>query len=132
MRAKHTAHTLEAFPIYSCAFVAPQDVVLGGGGGQSRSGIKNKLVSTCIVRNVVSGSNSTFRQRLYHVESDKVINLLDELELEKGEDAPMSMAAHLGDSRLVCGINSSEEYLLHGENQNCRLFGIKENKFVTS
>ena len=44
MRTKHTPHSLAAFPIYSSAFVSPNELVLGGGGGQSRSGIKNKLV----------------------------------------------------------------------------------------
>jgi prolactin regulatory element-binding protein len=33
-------------------------------------------------------------QRLYHVGDDRTLNLIDELELEKDEDAPMSMAAH--------------------------------------
>ena len=51
MRTKHAAHPLPAFPVYSCAFVSPNEVVLGGGGGQSRSGIKNKLVRTltCLI-----------------------------------------------------------------------------------
>ena len=40
-----TAHSLPAFPVYSSAFVSPTELVLGGGVGQSRSGIKNKLVS---------------------------------------------------------------------------------------
>ncbi len=71
-------------------------------------------------------------QRLYQVESDKVINLLHELELEKGEDAPMSMAAHPGSSKFVCGINSSEEHLSHSENQNCRLFGLEQDRYVVS
>lgn len=45
MRVQHTVHSLPAFPVYSCAFVAPNELVLGGGGGQSRTGVKNKLVS---------------------------------------------------------------------------------------
>ena len=44
MRTKHTAHPLPAFPVYSAAFVTPTEFVLGGGGGQSKTGIKNKLV----------------------------------------------------------------------------------------
>ena len=44
MRTKHSVHSLPAFPVYSSAFVSPNELVLGGGGGQSRSGIKNKLV----------------------------------------------------------------------------------------
>lgn len=109
MRTKHTPHSLPAFPIYSCAFVAPNEVILGGGGGQSRSGIKNKL-------------------RLYNVESDKKLELLDEYELAVGEDSPMSMAADTESKQIVCGINSIRERLDAGENENCRVFGIKESK----
>lgn len=44
MRAQHTAHALPAFPVYSSAFLSSNELILGGGGGASRSGIKNKLV----------------------------------------------------------------------------------------
>lgn len=44
MRAQHTAHSFPAFPVYSCAFIADDEVVVGAGGGASRTGIKNKLV----------------------------------------------------------------------------------------
>ncbi|OJT13356.1 hypothetical protein TRAPUB_10122 [Trametes pubescens] len=45
MRTQHTAHSLPAFPVYSSAFVSPNEFVLGGGGGQSKTGIKNKILS---------------------------------------------------------------------------------------
>jgi len=89
--------------------VAPNEVVLGGGGGQTRSGIKNRL-------------------RLYNVESDKEFELLNELELDAGEDAPMSMAADPASKQLVCGINSTKERLSAGDNKNCRVFGIKDSQ----
>lgn len=45
----------------------------------------------------------------------------------------MSMAAHPETSQLVCGINSSEEHLKQqGDNQNCRLYGVKDGKYVLS
>ncbi|KAI0080678.1 WD40 repeat-like protein [Panus rudis PR-1116 ss-1] len=112
MRTKHSPHSLPGFPVYSCAFVSENELVLGGGGGQSKTGIKNKL-------------------RLYRVNSEKVMELLDELELDKGEDAPMSMAASLDDKEIICGINSSEEQLKVKQNQNCRVFGIKDGKLVS-
>ncbi|KAF8974375.1 WD40 repeat-like protein [Flammula alnicola] len=102
MRPRHTQHSLPSFPVYSC-------LVLGGGGGASRSGIKNKL-------------------RLYNVSEDRSIELKDEFELEKGEDAPMSMAAHLKSGTLVCGINSVLEKLEKGENENCRAFNVADAK----
>ncbi|OCH95959.1 WD40 repeat-like protein [Obba rivulosa] len=109
MRAQHTAHPLPAFPVYSSAFVAPDELVLGGGGGQSRSGIKNAL-------------------RLYRVENHKTLNLLHQLELGAGEDAPMSMAAHPTSKEIACGINSSVEKLKEGSNQNCRVYAIRDEK----
>ncbi|EGO01855.1 hypothetical protein SERLA73DRAFT_120500 [Serpula lacrymans var. lacrymans S7.3] len=105
MRTRHTAHPLPAFPVFSSAFLSSNEVVLGGGGGASRSGIKNKL-------------------RLYRVDEDRSLHLLNELELEKDEDAPMSMATHLETKTVVCGINSTTEKLQKGQNENCRVFGL--------
>ncbi|PPQ65220.1 hypothetical protein CVT26_000197 [Gymnopilus dilepis] len=111
MRPRHTQHPLPSFPVYSCAFLSPNEVVLGGGGGASRSGIKNKL-------------------RLYNIGADRAIELKDEFELEKGEDAPMSMAAHKDSRTIVCGVNSVEEKLLKGENDNCRAFSMEGGKIT--
>ena len=44
------------------------------------------------------------------------MELLDELELASGEDAPMSMAAHPSRSEIVGGINSSEDALKSAPN----------------
>ncbi|KAJ2916522.1 hypothetical protein MD484_g3936, partial [Candolleomyces efflorescens] len=75
MRPKHSQHSIPTFPVYSCAFLNDSTLVVGGGGGAARSGIKNKL-------------------RLYEISEDRSIQQQDEFELERGEDAPMSMAAH--------------------------------------
>lgn len=69
-------------------------------------------------------------QRLYKVEGDKVLTQVNELELEKGEDAPMSMASRLETKEIVCGINSSAESLQNGLNQNCRKYTVKDGKYV--
>ena len=55
---------------------------------------------------------------------------LDELELDKGEDAPMSMAAYAATQQLICGVNSSLEVLEKGKNQNCRKFRVVDSKYV--
>ncbi|KIL00279.1 hypothetical protein PAXRUDRAFT_29921 [Paxillus rubicundulus Ve08.2h10] len=111
MRAPHTAHPFPAFPVYSCAFVADDQFVVGGGGGASRTGIKNKL-------------------RLFRVSDDRQLNILSELELEKDEDAPMSMASHIESRTLVCGINSSAAKLENsGVNENCRKFSIGGDEY---
>lgn len=44
MRARHTAHSTPGFPVYSATFLSPGELILGGGGGASKTGIKNKLV----------------------------------------------------------------------------------------
>ncbi|KAI9001311.1 WD40 repeat-like protein [Trametes punicea] len=113
MRTKHTVHSLPSFPVYSSAFVSPTDFVLGGGGGQSKTGIKNKL-------------------RLYHAEGATKIELLHELELASGEDAPMSIAAHPQREEIVCGINSSQAALNGEQNQNCRVYKVEDSKISPS
>ncbi|THH20133.1 hypothetical protein EW146_g1141 [Bondarzewia mesenterica] len=109
MRARHVAHGVPSFPVYSSAFLSPSELILGGGGGSSKSGIKNKL-------------------RLYRVDEFLSMKLVDELELESGEDAPMSMAVDPVTRRLVCGINSTAELMEKGDNQNCRVYDVDANK----
>ncbi|KAJ7937203.1 WD40 repeat-like protein [Mycena leptocephala] len=109
MRAQHTPHFLTAFPVYSSAFLSPSQLVLGGGGGSSRTGIKNKL-------------------RVYDVGDNRSITLVDELELERGEDTPMSIATNLEAGTLACGVNSPEDKMAKGENENCRVYAFKEQK----
>ena len=69
---------------------------------------------------------------MYHVEGDAKVELLDELELASGEDAPMSMASHPQRSEIVGGINSSEDALKSGPNQNCRVYSIQDNKCASN
>ncbi|KAF5364005.1 hypothetical protein D9756_000539 [Leucocoprinus leucothites] len=107
MRPRHTQHSLPAFPIHSATFVASDKLVIGGGGGSSKSGIKNKL-------------------RLYSVGSDRSIDLKNEIEVE---DAPTSMAVDLKSSTIICGINSPPEKIQKGENENCRLFSLNGDVF---
>ncbi|KAI9574517.1 WD40 repeat-like protein [Boletus coccyginus] len=109
MRARHTAHSFPAFPVYSSAFIADDQVLVGAGGGASRSGIKNKL-------------------RLFRVSDDRQLHILSELQLEADEDAPMSMAAHPQSRTLVCGINSSAERVEKGDNENCRKFSVNTDE----
>ena len=111
MRTQHTHHSLPAFPVWSAGFVSDTRLVLGGGGGTGRSGVKNALVS-CGRSNVVVQKSSdccSFMyemvlcgirwnlvvQRLYGVEEGgNKIELLHESLLEKDEDAPMTLAVN--------------------------------------
>jgi prolactin regulatory element-binding protein len=88
--------------------LTPLQLVFGGGGGASKSGIKNRL-------------------RIYDIAENLHIQLLDEYELEQGEDAPMSMASDKNET-LVCGINGVVEKLQKGENENCRIFSATGGK----
>lgn len=97
MRPRHTQHPLPAFPVHSATFVAPNKLVVGGGGGSSRSGIKNKLVRR--LKHSIFLCSSIF-QRLYNINSERDIQVEAEYEVE---DAPTSMAADVqvgGTSRL--------------------------------
>ncbi|KAJ3883143.1 WD40 repeat-like protein [Lentinula edodes] len=107
MRVAHTSHVLPAFPVYSSAFLSQNELVVGGGGGATKSGIKNKL-------------------KLFKVGKDRSAEQLDELELAIGEDAPMSMATD--GTTVVCGVNSAPELLEKGENENCRVFKVDDGK----
>ncbi|KAJ8495903.1 hypothetical protein ONZ45_g12666 [Pleurotus djamor] len=109
MRVRHTPHTLETFPVYSSTFLSPNELVLGGGGGSTKSGIKNRM-------------------RLYHVSEERSLELQDEIEVP---DAPMSMAADPESRTIVCGINSPQEELEKGENENCRSFEVKNSKMTS-
>lgn len=44
MRTQHTTHQLSTFPVYCSAWISEDRLVLGGGGGASKTGVKNKLV----------------------------------------------------------------------------------------
>ncbi|PVF94737.1 WD40 repeat-like protein [Serendipita vermifera] len=110
MRTTHNTYTLDGFPIYSLAFLSDNKVVLGGGGGQGRTGVKNKL-------------------RLYDVNTDK-LDLVNEYELEAGADAPMSMAYDPTTQTVVCGANASLEKMARQENMHCRMLSVKGDKIA--
>ncbi|KAB5596251.1 Membrane glycoprotein spo14 [Ceratobasidium theobromae] len=105
MRTQHALHTLQAFPVYSLGFIKDNKLLLGGGGGATPQACS---------------------QRLYEVdEAGAKIDLVTELELEKDEDAPMSMAIDHGQNAFVCGINGSMEKVEAGVNPHCRAFSIE-------
>ncbi len=91
MRARHSLHSLPAVPVYSAAFLANDLLAVGGGGGVSKSGINNKLAR--FLNFSTKSLTHSMPQRLYTVNDERSIALLDEFQLQGGEDAPMSMAA---------------------------------------
>lgn len=73
--------------------------------------------------------NRMYRQALCHINlAAKSVEKVDEYELPRAEDAPMSMAVHLAKKEFVCGINSSQEKIATGVNENLRVFAFTEDQ----
>ncbi|GAA5828040.1 hypothetical protein JCM5353_003160 [Sporobolomyces roseus] len=98
------------FPVYSIGFVGEQQVVLAGGGGSSRTGVKNRL-------------------SMYNISaSTKTLHLITEHELSKEEDAPMTIAIHRPSKTIAAGINSDLASLKEGRNENLRIFSYEDGE----
>ncbi|GAA5959381.1 hypothetical protein JCM3765_006585 [Sporobolomyces pararoseus] len=96
------------FPVYSIAFNGGDSVVLAGGGGSSRTGVKNRL-------------------SMYKIDTQqKQLKLITEHELSKQEDAPMTIAIHRPSKTIAAGINSDLETLKTGKNENLRIFNYTQ------
>ncbi|KAI9275107.1 WD40-repeat-containing domain protein [Helicostylum pulchrum] len=99
-------------PIFGLAFTSSKQLVMGGGGGAGRSGVKNRLSSYKVdVRRKDLEEDATF-------------------EFDAGEDAPMSLDAHPVDHFIVTGVNTSLENMSEGRNENCRIFKIESDKIT--
>ncbi|KAK4050004.1 hypothetical protein OIV83_003828 [Microbotryomycetes sp. JL201] len=93
-----------AFPVYAIGFTDDKTIVLAGGGGSSRTGVKNRL-------------------SMYSIETaQRTFTLEYEHELSKDEDAPMTIAILPQAKAIVAGINSSTATLKQGKNENLRVF----------
>ncbi|KAI8873077.1 hypothetical protein GQ42DRAFT_160798 [Ramicandelaber brevisporus] len=93
-------------PINSLASTAAGDVLLCGGGGAGRSGVKNRLRVARI--DAATGQLSTVAETV----------------LSSNEDAPWNLAPHPDkDTRVVAvGINGSADDIASGDANNCRIF----------
>ncbi|KAJ2659616.1 hypothetical protein IW148_004145 [Coemansia sp. RSA 1199] len=100
------------FPVGCIGVTHANKIVLGGGGGPSRSGVQNKL-------SIYSIDDST-----------STLNLNAELVLSSDEDAPTCLAMHPKDKLFVCSINTSMAEIKQGKNQNCRLFSYTKTKIT--
>ncbi|KAJ1765653.1 hypothetical protein IW140_006407 [Coemansia sp. RSA 1813] len=82
------------FPIGCIGVTQSNEIVLGGGGGTGRSGVRNKLVLT------------------------------HELELSSEEDAPTCLATNPKGKTIISSINRSDDDIKEGLNKNCRVFTV--------
>ncbi|KAK3825956.1 MAG: WD40-repeat-containing domain protein [Benniella sp.] len=96
-------------PIYCAGFTHDDNLILAGGGGAGRSGVKNKI---CIYR--VDQTNKT------------LTSLVEKI-LSRDEDAPMSLGVHPKEPALAFGINSAVNRIEAGENENCRVFQYSDD-----
>ncbi|KAK4512764.1 uncharacterized protein ATC70_003470 [Mucor velutinosus] len=97
-------------PVFGLGFTHNNQLILGGGGGASRSGVKNKLASYKIdVRRKDLEEDATF-------------------DFAATEDAPMCLDVHPSGPYVVAGVNASEQDIKDGKNNNCRTFKILEDK----
>ncbi|KAI8060271.1 quinon protein alcohol dehydrogenase-like superfamily [Gongronella butleri] len=99
------------FPVFGLGFTNSNELIVGGGGGAGRSGVKNKLVKYTI----------DIRRRDF--EEDAVYDISSE------EDAPMSLTVYPSKDVVVAGINASPESMAKGVNENCRVFELDDDEF---
>lgn len=110
VRTSHFSQQV-GLPVYAVDFVAPRVLVYVGGGGASKSGVKNKLVLAALEEDQRTNQPTTTQ-----------LHTLAELQLSGDEDAPMCMAVdHVGQV-IACSVNSSPATLAEGKNKTLRLF----------
>ncbi|KAI9088720.1 quinon protein alcohol dehydrogenase-like superfamily [Phlyctochytrium arcticum] len=99
------------FPVYSVAFTPKKPrVVVGGGGGATKAGVKNAMM-------------------LYDI-NPLTLELTPVAEHKFGtdEDGCMSVAVHPKEKVFVAGVNSPLETVKAGNNKNCRIFHFKSEQ----
>jgi prolactin regulatory element-binding protein len=82
---------IDKFPIYACAYIAQDQLLLaGGGGGKTKAGLSNKLLVYSLAANAQGQYTS-----------------VGELVLAGDEDAPAALAVH--EDLILAGVNEAEE-----------------------
>ena len=91
--SKHHWSVDVKWPVYSVQFVDERVAVLAGGGGASRSGVMNQLVSLYITTARLDLDHRPRRQTMYSIDDSKrQLELVHQHQLSKDEDAPMTIA----------------------------------------
>ncbi|WVF66218.1 hypothetical protein IAT40_000958 [Kwoniella sp. CBS 6097] len=107
-RTTHHPHPTPSFPVYCLDWANDETLLLGGGGGASRSGIQNKL-------------------KVAKVSKDgKDVKYRSEVLLSNEEDAPMTIAVDTANKHLVTGINASSSSVQEGSNDHCRIYSYSD------
>ncbi|KAJ3030221.1 UNVERIFIED_CONTAM: hypothetical protein HDU68_009745 [Siphonaria sp. JEL0065] len=105
--------TTIGFPVFSLGF-APKKakVFVGGGGGASRSGVKNTVAIYSVNEHTL-----TLEQVTKH-------------EFGSDEDSVQSIAVHPKEKTIIVGANNSLEQINQGINNNCRIFTLKNDSLL--
>ncbi|KAJ1340959.1 hypothetical protein BSLG_004432 [Batrachochytrium salamandrivorans] len=111
-REMHRSHTV-AFPAFSVALPSPTKLLIGGGGGATKAGIKNAVIMAEIQ------------------EHDLGLKHLFEHRFEKDDDGCMNIAVHPKEKAFVAAVNSPERTILSGNNRNCRAFRLSKTGMKT-
>ncbi|KAH8552146.1 WD40-repeat-containing domain protein [Umbelopsis sp. PMI_123] len=98
-------------PVFALGFTAKNELVVGGGGGSGRTGVKNKIASY-----KVDVKRKEFREDA-------------EFEFGSDEDAPMCLDVHPNKNACAVGVNGSDESVEAGESKNCRVFDLEAESF---
>ncbi|KAJ1678994.1 hypothetical protein EV182_002944, partial [Spiromyces aspiralis] len=98
------------FPVFCIGATHSKDVVIGGGGGPGSTGVSNRLVVLKL----------SIEERMLE---KKTVLLLD-----SAEDAPTCLAISPKGDTVVCGINSSNEAIKAGKNENFRVFDFAKSE----
>jgi len=120
--------TTLSYPVYTAEF-DPYNrgfLVVGGGGGQGRNGVANKIVS--YTRCLSSRANRiNILQTLLDTSKRATLDTAAEIELSSDEDNVISLGTLASKDGLItlAGINSSEEDQKAGKNEHLRTFEIK-------
>ncbi|KNC99154.1 uncharacterized protein SPPG_05411 [Spizellomyces punctatus DAOM BR117] len=101
------------FPIFAVGFTPKKPrIVIGGGGGATRAGVKNAMI-------------------LYDLNPLTLdMTPVAEHQFGKKDDGCMSIAVHPKEKAFVAGVNSPEDQVAEGRNENCRVFHLKGDQFI--
>ncbi|RKP24960.1 hypothetical protein SYNPS1DRAFT_29295 [Syncephalis pseudoplumigaleata] len=115
------------FPVYCLTFTQHGRLLVGGGGGNSKSGVKNKLSPHSHTNHNITTVAAV--KALYDVDlAGRTLDEVTALELDANEDAPMCLSLNDESHVFACGINGASEDAQH--NNNCRIFELTEDADV--
>ncbi|KAJ3111143.1 hypothetical protein HK100_002793, partial [Physocladia obscura] len=110
---KNHVNTAIGFPVFAVAFAPKKPrLFVGGGGGASRSGVKNTLAAFDVN------------------EFSLTLDLVTKYEFGSDEDSIQSIGVHPKEKTIVAGVNMPEEEIKQGNNKNCRIFTLKDDSLL--